>query len=269
MRRVKILIIDDNVAVLKTLKLVLDDVFNNVVTASNPQWIPNMLKAGDVDLVLLDMNFSNGKLDGKEGLFWLKRIKEEKNPLAVVLITAFGDVDLAVDSLKNGADDFIQKPWNNDRLIRIINDALEKREEIRKSQSQERDENELSACQIVLHTLLKKYASAYAKPIPELSAETEKLLLELCLNGELKRVQETVEHTTLLAPRNQWSVQDLVMPKKEDGGENAGISTLEDLEKQFIASALRENNHNLLIVAQLLGISRQTLYNKMKKYDLD
>ena len=122
----KLLIIDDNEAVLRSLKLVFTGVFDHVVTAKNPQLLPAMLSAGDVDAVLLDMNFNTCRLDGSDGLFWLTRIKSSPSVPAVVLITAFGDVPLAVEAMKRGAEDFVTKPWDNDDLIDKLNRAMEK-----------------------------------------------------------------------------------------------------------------------------------------------
>lgn len=125
----KLLIIDDNEAVLRSLKLVFTGVFDRVVTVNNPQLLPALLSAGDVDAVLLDMNFDARKLDGSEGLFWLQRIKEMDDAPAVVLITAFGDVPLAVEAMKCGAEDFVTKPWDNDDLIAKLHKAMAKRKE--------------------------------------------------------------------------------------------------------------------------------------------
>lgn len=122
----KLLIIDDNEAVLRSLKLVFTGVFDHVVTAKHPQLLPAMLSAGDVDAVLLDMNFNTCRLDGSDGLFWLTRIKSSPSAPAVVLITAFGDVPLAVEAMKRGAEDFVTKPWDNDDLIDKLNRAMEK-----------------------------------------------------------------------------------------------------------------------------------------------
>lgn len=125
----KLLIIDDNEAVLRSLKLVFTGVFDRVVTVSNPQLLPALLSAGDVDAVLLDMNFDARKLDGSEGLFWLERIKERDDAPAVVLITAFGDVPLAVEAMKRGAEDFVTKPWDNEELIAKLHKAMARRRE--------------------------------------------------------------------------------------------------------------------------------------------
>lgn len=127
----KILIIDDNQSVLRTLKLVLAPEFGQVVAMNNPKVIPALLAAGDIDAVLLDMNFDTASLDGSDGLFWLARIKELHDPPAVVMITAFGDVPLAVEAMKHGAEDFITKPWDNAQLIATLRKAIDKNREER------------------------------------------------------------------------------------------------------------------------------------------
>ena len=121
-----IAIIDDNKAVLQSLKLVLEGVFRSVTVMTLPNALPAILAAGKVDAVLLDMNFSAQKLDGQEGLTWLRYIKEQENPPAVVMITAFGDINIAVNSLKEGAEDFITKPWDNDELVEKLLAAIDK-----------------------------------------------------------------------------------------------------------------------------------------------
>lgn len=193
----KILVIDDNTAVLSTLKIVLKSVFKTVVAVSDPQLIPALISAGDVDAVLLDMNFGSDKLDGQDGLFWLDRIMSRSgldNPPAVVMITAFGDVGLAVTSLKKGALDFIQKPWDNNDLIRKLQEAIAKRDAL--------------------------YAEKQKNPSV---AETE---------------QQEVP------------------------------SSLDEMEKLTIQRVLESSGRNLTTAAEKLGISRQTLYNKMKHHGI-
>lgn len=190
----RILIIDDSNAVLSTLRLVLKSEFSTVAAVSDPQLIPALISAGNVDVVLLDMNFGLDKLDGQDGIFWLDRIINRsglENPPAVVMITAFADVNLAVQTLKNGASDFIQKPWDNNDLIRKLTEAIRKR--------------------------------------------------------DLK-----------IAEKNQ--------PQSE---KQESHLTLDEIECQSIKQALESAGHNLTVVADMLGISRQTLYNKMKRYDIN
>lgn len=127
----KILVIDDNQSVLRSLRLILTPVFGQVVTMADPRVIPALLTAGDVDAVLLDMNFGSAALDGSDGIFWLRRIMESPDPPAVVMITAFGDVPLAVEAMKLGAADFVTKPWDNDTLIDTLRRAVGRNREAR------------------------------------------------------------------------------------------------------------------------------------------
>ena len=121
----KLLIVDDNKAVRTTLKLVLAEEFDQIVAVGDPRLLPALLQQNDVDAVLLDMNFDNRRLDGADGLFWLSRVKAMGNAPAVVLITAFGDVELAVKAMKQGAEDFVTKPWDNDDLIAKLHRAID------------------------------------------------------------------------------------------------------------------------------------------------
>jgi len=195
MENCNILIIDDNQLVLRSLKLVLKSVFKTVTTMPDPHAIMGLLNSGNFDIVLLDMNFDSRKLDGEEGLFWLSRINELPQPPAVVLITAFGDIDLAVRSVQQGAEDFITKPWTNEVLIAKLKAAIEKhREKLDKK------------------TMMEK---------------SEKLLKEM------------------------ESMQKL---------------SLEEMERKHILDTIAQEGGNLVCAASRLDISRQTLYNKLKKY---
>lgn len=112
-----LLLVDDNEDVLNTLELLLCDEFNEILTANRPDDILSLLASHRVDAVVLDMNFSSGINTGNEGLYWLKRIHELKPELPVIMLTAYGNVELAVTALKNGAADFILKPWENQKMI--------------------------------------------------------------------------------------------------------------------------------------------------------
>lgn len=122
-----ILIIDDNKGVLASLELLLESEFSEIVTVSNPNQITALLSQTPVDVVILDMNFSTGINNGNEGLYWLKHIHEIAPQLPVVMLTAYGDVELAVKALKNGASDFLLKPWDNQTLIQKIREAYQSR----------------------------------------------------------------------------------------------------------------------------------------------
>ena len=112
-----ILIIDDNEAMLVSLRMLLKNVFEDVQTSTNPNAIPTLMRRKRPDVVLLDMNFGRGINNGNEGLFWLKEIKHTEPDVAVVLFTAYAEIDLAVRGIKEGAADFIVKPFENEVLI--------------------------------------------------------------------------------------------------------------------------------------------------------
>ncbi len=120
----KIIIVDDNAAIRMTLKMLLREIADEILLTPDPRLLPAMLRDGDVDAVLLDMNFDTARLDGRDGIFWLERIREIPTPPAVVMITAFGEVALAVEAMKLGAEDFITKPWNNTELIEKLQKAV-------------------------------------------------------------------------------------------------------------------------------------------------
>ncbi len=120
-----ILIVDDNKSILSTLEILLSAEFQTVTTLSNPNLIPTELRKKDYNLVILDMNFQAGINTGNEGIYWLGRIKETNPEISVVMITAYGDIDLAVKALKTGASDFILKPWDNEKLLATLKLAIQ------------------------------------------------------------------------------------------------------------------------------------------------
>ncbi len=118
-----ILIIDDNKSVLSALEILLQFEYKSVQTIANPNQINSITNLSDISVVLLDMNFSAGVNTGNEGIFWLRYIKQKAPNIAIIMMTAYGDVELAVKALKEGASDFILKPWNNDKLLTTIKTA--------------------------------------------------------------------------------------------------------------------------------------------------
>jgi DNA-binding NtrC family response regulator len=121
----RILIADDDQQMLDTLKLQLKYDFSHVHCLRNPNLIPDVLKKEKFDLILLDMNFSTGRTSGNEGLFWLREIKK-MNPMATVLmISAYATVNLAIEAMKEGAFDFILKPWDNQKLLATLKSACD------------------------------------------------------------------------------------------------------------------------------------------------
>ena len=121
-----ILIVDDNRNILTTVRMLLDPIFHNIITIANPNSIPAKLREEHPDVVLLDMNFSSGINSGNEGLFWLREIKSLSPKTEVVLFTAYADIQLAVTGIKEGAADFIVKPFDNEKMISTLLEARDK-----------------------------------------------------------------------------------------------------------------------------------------------
>lgn len=167
-----ILIVDDNASILTAMRYLLDGIFERILMLEQPDDIQKLMAQEDVDIVLLDMNFTLGVNTGQEGLFWLRAIRKQHPQTPVVLLTAYADVSLAVRGLKSGAADFITKPWDNDELVRKLKDVLDMQSE---------------------------------------------------------------------------------------------VVTLDEVEKEHIRRTLDRCHGNLTQAAELLGITRQTLYNKMKR----
>ncbi len=126
MKQGTILIADDNRNILTTVKMLLEDRFERVITTTNPENIPTRLREDRPDVVLLDMNFRSGINNGNEGLYWLKEIKRADENVEVVLFTAYADIALAVTGIKEGASDFVVKPFDNDKLTETLLNAYRK-----------------------------------------------------------------------------------------------------------------------------------------------
>jgi len=118
-----LLIVDDNKSVISALEMMLQYEVERLISISTPKRIHEVLEQNEIDIVLLDMNFQAGINSGNEGLFWMKEILNHDSNISVVMITAYGDVELAVKALREGAIDFILKPWDNKKLLATINAA--------------------------------------------------------------------------------------------------------------------------------------------------
>jgi len=127
LKNASILVVDDDTDVLTAVRLLLKTEAKEVLTEKNPENLRAILAKQPYDLIMLDMNFTSSINTGNEGLFWLKKIKEFKSEAAVIMITAYGDIDLAIRCLKDGAADFVVKPWHNERLLTTIKEALNKK----------------------------------------------------------------------------------------------------------------------------------------------
>lgn len=183
-----ILVIDDNQSILASLELLLPLHFENITCIKNPNLIAQTMQSNpDIDVVLLDMNFRTGINNGNEGLYWLSEIKRIKPNVSIILFTAYADIELAIKSIRIGAIDFIEKPWNNRKLIETIKNGIN----------------------------LSRGSQ------PELTLEPE-----------------------------------------------PHIIPLEEMECEMIKAAIKTFSGNISEVASKLGITRQTLYNKMKRHGL-
>ena len=154
-----ILIIDDDEDVLLTTKVILKKHFTGITTVCRPNRVDSLLSESMFDVILLDMNFTVGATSGKEGLTWLNKIKSISPDSNIVMMTAYGDIDLAVKSMKNGATDFIVKPWENKKLTATVISAF------KLSQSNKKI-NELQAKQTIL-------SKDIDKPFSEIIGESE------------------------------------------------------------------------------------------------
>jgi DNA-binding NtrC family response regulator len=149
-----ILVVDDNFGVLAAAKLFLKRHFSQVDTERNPENLPNLLSNMRYDVILLDMNFTKDRSSGKEGFFWLERILQIDASAVVILITAYGDVEMAVQAIKGGATDFVLKPWENEKLLATLLSAM-------KLRASKVENDELKAKQ-------KGLAIAHNEAIPEI-----------------------------------------------------------------------------------------------------
>ncbi len=148
----KLLIVDDNKNILTALTRLLEMEVDEVHTTSNPNLIHSMVRSNDYEAILLDMNFSASVQSGNEGLFWMKEILKIDPNAIVIPITAYGDVDLAVRAVKEGAADFVVKPWDNDKLLATLNSAYNLRKSLREVESLKEKQKSL------LEKIDKKYS---------------------------------------------------------------------------------------------------------------
>lgn len=171
-----ILVVDDNKSVLAALEMLLAGIFKKVITISNPNRILSTLEEENVDVLLLDMNFSAGINTGNEGIFWLGEVRKNFKDLPVVLFTAYADIELAVKAVKEGATDFVVKPWDNAKLVATLLSAYrlkESRSEVKQLREKEtvlkkqlNTDNELvwgnSPVMLQLRMLVRKVAATDA-----------------------------------------------------------------------------------------------------------
>lgn len=135
----RILVIDDNIQILESLRILLKDEFAEIDVLTKPSRLAELLWRNSYDIVMLDMNFATGETSGNEGIFWLNEIKKRDPLLPVILITAYADIELAVKAVREGATDFISKPWDPEKLIITLKNAYRLRrsgQEVKKLKNQ-------------------------------------------------------------------------------------------------------------------------------------
>lgn len=174
-----ILIIDDDDDLRDALTLYLKNHFKKVRSLAEVEAINQSITSDEPDLVLLDMNFQQGRNDGKEGLYWLSHIKEMRPHIMVVLITAYADIDLAIAALKNGASDFIIKPWENKKLLASLLRAYELKDTKRKLKSfqgkQDKDGEQLA--QLLLNSSCDEASKALLRQAEKVAGTDASLLI--------------------------------------------------------------------------------------------
>ena len=128
-----VLVVDDDKDVLTAVRFLLKTEVKSIVTDTNPENIRKLLSERTFDILMLDMNFNSSVNTGNEGLFWLRQIKQWDDKIAVIMITAYADIDLAVKCLKEGAADFLVKPWHNETLLETLSEVVSKRSSANKA----------------------------------------------------------------------------------------------------------------------------------------
>jgi len=141
-----LLIVDDNPAILTALTQLLEEEADKVIGIKSPEFIPGIMETREIDLFIMDMNFSRGATDGQEGIYWLKRILKSDADAVVVMITAYGELELAIEAMKTGATDFISKPWDNEKLIATVRSGLMLRDSRKKIRQLKSKQDHLSQC---------------------------------------------------------------------------------------------------------------------------
>lgn len=439
-----IVVVDDNKGILAALQMLLSATFRTIITLPSPNSLIYTLRQEKIDLVLLDMNFTSGLNNGNEGLFWLQEIKKHDPSIQVVLFTAYADIDLAVRGIKEGATDFVVKPWDNERLLATLTGVLNKqklvtgrREEVkqpdglfwgdstamqrvrsfiekvaktdatilitgengtgkgilaneihrlslrnkgpmihvdmgaitetlfeselfghvkgaftdartdRTGKFEEANNGSLFLDEIgnlsyqlqsklltaiqqryivrvgsnqpipisarlicatnqnlqdmvskslfredllyrinTIHVeipplrerskdivplaeqFIEKYAARYNRNVQLLTREAKAKLIAHSWDGNIRELEHTIEKAVIISDSNKLDEDDFQLTRKKESTAVTSVSTLEEMEKIMIQKAMEKLNGNLSAVASELGISRQTLYNKMKKYEL-
>ncbi len=191
-----ILIIDDDIDILTAGKLLLKRHYQHIVTCDNPVNVPSLMAKERFDAILLDMNFSPGESNGAQGFIWLERILNIDPSAVVVLITAHGGVNIAVDAMKKGATDFIAKPWQNEKMIATLSSAVKLRESRSEAATLKRANQGLAAAASVTSEpmLGKSAALKHVQTMIDRAAPTDANVLILGENGTGKELAARALH---------------------------------------------------------------------------
>jgi DNA-binding NtrC family response regulator len=135
LKQISVLVVDDDQDVLTAVRFLLKPEVKAIITDPNPENLNRILTKNNIDILLLDMNFNSSINTGNEGLYWLRQVKSLDTNVQVIMITAYADIDLAVKCLKEGAADFLVKPWRNEQLLQTLGEALEKKASPEKKQA--------------------------------------------------------------------------------------------------------------------------------------
>ncbi len=155
-RQASILVVDDDKDVLTAFRYLLKPEVKTITTESNPENLRRLLAGNNYDIVFLDMNFNSSINTGNEGLYWLRQIKAWTSHTQVIIITAYAGIDLAVKCLKEGAADFLVKPWHNEQLLQTLTEALEKQASPVKKQPEKKASSEIIGESDVMQSLFRK-----------------------------------------------------------------------------------------------------------------
>ena len=235
----KLLIVDDNKNVLIALSRLIELEFDKVDTASNPNLIHSLVRENDYDIILLDMNFSAGVHSGNEGLYWMNEIIKIDPNAIVIPITAYGDINLAVKAVKQGASDFIIKPWDNNKLLATLNSAYNLRqsklevESLRhkkKSLEEKIDQNYVniigsSSAMKEVHDTIKKVAQTDANVLLLGENGTGKELVAREIHRQSKRNQE------ILISVDMGSLSESLFESEMFGYEKGAFTDAKEMRK--------------------------------------
>ncbi len=209
--RAKILIVDDDEDILTAGKLLLKREFGYVHGCSDPNEIPSLLSANQFDAILLDMNFSPGESSGEQGFLWLQRILELDPDAVVIMITAHGSMDLAVEAMKLGATDFVGKPWQNEKVIATLSAAVKLRASRAETESLKRRNRALVSASGGSEQALMGHSPAIREVLSliERSAPTDANILIMGENGTGKELAARLLHQRSRRAENVFMSVDL------------------------------------------------------------